>query len=127
MTNFRKIAVLMGGRSTEREVSLSSGRGVVKALREEGVDAHPLDPGDNPGQQLCEARPDVAFNALHGRFGEDGTVQGLLELMRIPYTHSGVLSSALAMHKERTKDVYRAAGLPVVKSIVVDRRAAAAR
>ncbi len=66
------------------------------------------------------------FNALHGRFGEDGTVQGLLELMRIPYTHSGVLSSALAMHKERTKDVYRAAGLPVVKSIVVDRREAAA-
>ena len=65
------------------------------------------------------------FNALHGRFGEDGTVQGLLELMRIPYTHSGVLSSALAMHKERTKDVYRAAGLPVVKSIVVDRREAA--
>ena len=66
------------------------------------------------------------FNALHGRFGEDGTVQGLLELMRIPYTHSGVLASALAMHKERTKDVYRAAGLPVVKSIVVDRREAAA-
>ena len=65
------------------------------------------------------------FNALHGRFGEDGTVQGLLELMRIPYTHSGVLSSALAMHKERTKDVYRAAGLPVVKSIVADRREAA--
>jgi D-alanine-D-alanine ligase len=126
MTNFRKIAVLMGGRSAEREVSLSSGRGVVAALREEGFDAHPLDPGDNPGQQLFEARPDAVFNALHGRFGEDGTVQGLLELMRIPYTHSGVLSSALAMHKERTKDVYRAAGLPVVKSIVVDRREAAA-
>ncbi|HKQ10333.1 MAG TPA: D-alanine--D-alanine ligase [Rhizomicrobium sp.] len=122
MTSFRKIAVLMGGRSAEREVSLSSGRGVVKALREEGFDASPLDPGDNPGQQLFEARPDAVFNALHGRFGEDGTVQGLLELMRIPYTHSGVLSSALAMHKERTKDVYRAAGLPVVKSIVADRR-----
>ena len=113
--SFRKIAVLMGGRSAEREVSLSSGRGVVKALREEGFDASPLDPGDNPGQQLFEAKPDAVFNALHGRFGEDGTVQGLLELMRIPYTHSGVLSSALAMHKERTKDVYRAAGLPVVK------------
>jgi D-alanine-D-alanine ligase len=122
---FHKIAVLMGGRSAEREVSLSSGRGVVKALREEGFDASPLDPGDNPGQQLFEARPDAVFNALHGRFGEDGTVQGLLELMRIPYTHSGVLSSALAMHKERTKDVYRAAGLPVVKSIVADRRAVA--
>jgi D-alanine-D-alanine ligase len=121
-SSFRKIAVLMGGRSAEREVSLSSGRGVVKALREEGFDAFPLDPGDNPGQQLFEAKPDAVFNALHGRFGEDGTVQGLLELMRIPYTHSGVLSSALAMHKERTKDVYRAAGLPVVKSIVADRR-----
>jgi len=125
MTQFRKIAVLTGGRSAEREVSLSSGRGVVKALREEGFDAFALDPGDNPGQQLFEARPDAAFNALHGRFGEDGTVQGLLELMRIPYTHSGVLSSALAMHKERTKDVYRAAGLPVVKSLVVDRHQAA--
>ena len=86
-----------------------------------------IDPGDNPGQQLFEAKPDAVFNALHGRFGEDGTMQGLLELMRIPYTHSGVLASALAMHKERTKDVYRAAGLPVVKSIVVDRREAAAR
>jgi D-alanine-D-alanine ligase len=125
MTRFRKIAVLMGGRSAEREVSLSSGRGVVAALREEGFDAHPLDPGDNPGQQLFEAKPDAVFNALHGRFGEDGTVQGLLELMRIPYTHSGVLSSAIAMHKERTKDIYRAAGLPVVKSIVADRREAA--
>jgi len=127
MTRFRKIAVLAGGRSAEREVSLSSGRGVVKALREEGFDAVALDPGDNPGQQLFEARPDAAFNALHGRFGEDGTVQGLLELMRIPYTHSGVLASALAMHKERTKDVYRAAGLPVVKSIVVDRHEVAGR
>jgi D-alanine-D-alanine ligase len=122
MTAFQKIAVLMGGRSAERDVSLSSGRGVVKALREEGFDAIELDPGDNPGDQLFHARPDAVFNALHGRFGEDGTVQGLLELMRLPYTHSGVLSSALAMHKERTKDVYRAAGLPVVKSIVADRR-----
>jgi D-alanine-D-alanine ligase len=122
---YRNIAVLMGGRSAEREVSLSSGRGVVKALREEGFEAVELDPGDNPGDQLFRVRPDAVFNALHGRFGEDGTVQGLLELMRLPYTHSGVLASALAMHKERTKDVYRAAGLPVVKSIVADRRAVA--
>src|ERR1700729_4044471 len=126
MSSYRKIAVLMGGRSAEREVSLSSGRGVVAALKEEGFDAVELDPGDNPGDQLYRARPDAVFNALHGRFGEDGTVQGLLELMRLPYTHSGVLSSALAMHKERTKDVYRAAGLPVVRSIVADRREAAA-
>ena len=125
MNSYRRIAVLMGGRSAERDVSLSSGRGVVKALREEGFDAVEVDPGDNPGDQLFRAKPDAVFNALHGRYGEDGTVQGLLELMQLPYTHSGVLSSALAMHKERTKDVYRAAGLPVVKSIVVDRLAAA--
>jgi D-alanine-D-alanine ligase len=124
--SFKRIAVLMGGRSAEREVSLSSGRGVMKALAEEGFEPVMVDPGDNPGDQLFQAKPDAVFNALHGRFGEDGTVQGLLELMRIPYTHSGVLASALAMHKERTKDVYRAAGLPVVKSIVVDRMAAAA-
>ena len=124
--SYRRIAVLMGGRSAEREVSLSSGRGVMKALAEEGFEPVMVDPGDNPGDQLFQAKPDAAFNALHGRFGEDGTVQGLLELMRIPYTHSGVLASALAMHKERTKDVYRAAGLPVVKSFVVDRMKAAA-
>jgi D-alanine-D-alanine ligase len=124
--SYRRIAVLMGGRSAEREVSLSSGRGVMKALAEEGFEPVMVDPGDNPGEQLFQARPDAVFNALHGRFGEDGTVQGLLELMRIPYTHSGVLASALAMHKERTKDVYRAAGLPVVKSIVADRRDVAA-
>jgi D-alanine-D-alanine ligase len=123
---YKRIAVLMGGRSAEREVSLSSGRGVMKALSDEGFEPVMVDPGDNPGDQLFQAKPDAAFNALHGRFGEDGTVQGLLELMRIPYTHSGVLSSALAMHKQRTKDVYRAAGLPVVKSFVVDRMAAAA-
>jgi D-alanine-D-alanine ligase len=126
MSAYKKIAVLMGGRSAEREVSLSSGRGVMKALAEEGFDPVMLDPGDNPGDQLFQAKPDAAFNALHGRFGEDGTMQGLLELMRIPYTHSGVLASSLAMHKERTKDVYRAAGLPVVKSFVVDRKKAAA-
>ena len=127
MSGFRRIAVLMGGRSAEREVSLSSGRGVMKALAEEGFEPVAIDPGDNPGDQLFRARPDAVFNALHGRFGEDGTVQGLLELMRLPYTHSGVLASALAMHKERAKDVYRAAGLPVVRSIVADRRMVAGR
>ena len=127
MTAFKRIAVLMGGRSAEREVSLSSGQGVMNALAEEGFEPLAIDPGDNPGGQLFQAKPDAVFNALHGRFGEDGTVQGLLELMRLPYTHSGVLASALAMHKERAKDVYRAAGLPVVKSIVADRRAVAGR
>jgi D-alanine-D-alanine ligase len=127
MTAFKRVAVLLGGRSAEREVSLSSGAGCAAALREEGFDVVEIDPGENPGAQLLEAKVDCAFNALHGRYGEDGCIQGVLELLRIPYTHSGVLSSALAMHKERTKDVYRAAGIPVVKSIVADRREAGAR
>ena len=127
MTAFKRIAVLMGGRSAEREVSFSSGRGVLKALKEEGFDAVEIDPADDLQSQLRAARPDAVFNALHGRFGEDGTVQGILEWMRLPYTHSGVLASALAMHKERTKDIYRAAGLPVVKSIVCDRKEAGVR
>ena len=122
MSSFRRVAVLMGGRSAEREVSLSSGAGCAKALREEGFDVVEIDPGDNPATQLIEAKIDCAFNALHGRFGEDGCIQGLLEWLRIPYTHSGVMASAVAMHKERTKDIYRAAGIPVVKSIVADRR-----
>jgi D-alanine-D-alanine ligase len=127
VTVYKRVAVLLGGRSAEREVSLSSGKGCADALRAEGFDVVEIDPGENLSQQLIDARPDAVFNALHGRFGEDGTVQGLLELLRIPYTHSGVLASALAMHKQRTKDVYRAAGLPVVNSIVVDRREAAAQ
>ena len=127
MTIYKRVAVLLGGRSAERPVSLSSGAGAAAALRAEGFDVVEIDPGENPAQQLLEAKPDCVFNALHGRFGEDGCIQGVLELLRIPYTHSGVLSSALAMHKQRTKDVYRAAGIPIVNSIVVDRREAAAR
>jgi len=128
MTDVKRVAVLLGGRSAEREVSLSSGRGCAKALRDEDFDVVEIDPKDGHLEALLlAARPDVVFNALHGRWGEDGCVQGLLELMRLPYTHSGVLASALAMHKQRTKDVYRAAGLPVVNSIVVDRREASAR
>ena len=122
----KKIAVLLGGRSSEREVSLTSGHGCAGALREEGFGVVEIDPAvSDLAAQLNAAKPDVVFNALHGRWGEDGCVQGLLELMAIPYTHSGVLSSALAMHKQRAKDVYQAAGLPIVKSIVVDRKAAA--
>lgn len=122
-----KVAVLLGGRSSEREISLISGAGCAGALREEGFDVVEIDPAAGDlSAALLAAKPDVVFNALHGRYGEDGCVQGLLELLRIPYTHSGVLASALAMHKQRTKDIYAAAGLPVVKSIVVDRKAAAA-
>jgi len=127
MTSYKRVAILLGGRSAEREVSLSSGKGCAAALRDEGFDVVEIDPGDNLADQLLDAKPDAVFNALHGRWGEDGSVQGLLELLRIPYSHSGILASALAMHKQRSKDVFRAAGLPVVNSIVVDRREAAAR
>jgi D-alanine-D-alanine ligase len=127
MTLYKRVAVLMGGMSAERDVSLSSGKGCAAALREEGFDVVEIDPGPNVGSQVADAKVDAVFNALHGRFGEDGTVQGVLELLRVPYTHSGVLASALAMHKQKTKDVYRAAGIPIVNSIVVDRREAAAR
>ena len=113
-----KVAVLMGGPSAEREVSLSTGRECAAALKGEGFEVVEVDAGPDLPARLTEIQPDVVFNALHGRWGEDGCVQGLLEWLKIPYTHSGVLSSALAMDKERTKQVYRAAGLPVVDSVL---------
>ncbi len=121
-----KVAVLLGGHSAEREVSLVSGRACADALKGEGFDVVEIDATDTLAIQLRDAKPDVVFNALHGRWGEDGCVQGLLELLRIPYTHSGVLASALAMHKQRAKDVFRAGGIPVVNSVVADRRTVAA-
>lgn len=128
MTEIKRVAVLLGGFSAEREVSLVTGRGCARALRDEGFEAIEIDPKEaDLAAQLNRVSPDTVFNALHGRWGEDGCVQGLLELMRLSYTHSGVLASALAMHKQRAKDVFRAAGLPVVKSIVVDRREAGAK
>lgn len=111
-----KVVVLMGGPSAEREVSLSSGRECAAALGEAGYDVVPLDAGPDVAARLSQINPDVVFNALHGRWGEDGCVQGMLEWLGLPYTHSGVLASALAMDKERTKDAYRAAGLPVATS-----------
>ncbi|WP_210527370.1 D-alanine--D-alanine ligase [Rubellimicrobium arenae] len=122
-----RVAVLMGGPSAEREVSLSSGRQCAAALRDAGYDAVEVDAGLDLARQLMELRPEVAFNALHGRWGEDGCVQGLLEWLRIPYTHSGVLASALAMDKQRAKDAFRAAGLPVVESRLAPRDEAASR
>ena len=116
-----EVAVLMGGPSAEREVSLVSGRECAKALREAGYQVTEVDCGPDLPARLAELKPDVCFNALHGRWGEDGCVQGLLEWLRIPYTHSGVLASALAMDKVRTKEVYRAAGLPVVDSVLATR------
>ena len=100
--DFGKVAVLLGGPSAEREISLLSGNAVLKALRERGVDAYPFDPAERSLFELAQEHFARAFIALHGRFGEDGTVQGALETMRIPYTGSGVMASALAMDKWRT-------------------------
>ncbi|KAA8609779.1 D-alanine--D-alanine ligase [Salipiger aestuarii] len=115
------MAVLLGGPSAEREVSLSSGQECAAALRGEGYQVTEVDAGPDLAQRLTALAPDVVFNALHGRWGEDGCVQGLLEWLRLPYTHSGVLASALAMDKERSKNAYRAAGLPVVDSLLADK------
>lgn len=109
--HFGKVAVLLGGRSAEREVSLQSGQAVLAALRHNGVVAHPFDPAEKPLSALLDEHFDRVHIALHGRFGEDGTVQGALELMGIPYTGSGVMASALAMDKWRTKLLWQAVGI----------------
>lgn len=124
MTAARKsIVVLLGGVSSEREVSLVSGAAAAKALAELGYDVRTLDVGDDVGAIVAglTPKPDVVFNTLHGRFGEDGCIQGLLELMRIPYTHSGVLASALAMDKPAAKRAVAAVGMRVPKGVVVTR------
>ena len=121
------VAVLMGGWSAEREISLRSGAAVAAALEGEGYRVTRLDVDRDIAARLREAKPDACFNALHGRFGEDGCIQGILEVMGLPYTHSGVLASALAMHKERAKDVMKAAGVPVAEARIVPRREALAR
>jgi D-alanine-D-alanine ligase len=120
------VALLMGGWSAEREVSLSSGRECANALEAEGFTVTRVDVDRNLGQQLLELKPDVCFNALHGRWGEDGCVQGLLEILDIPYTHSGVLASSLAMHKEQTKRVVQALGVPIAPARLVTPEAALA-
>jgi len=112
MSSFGKVAVLMGGPSSEREISLMSGRAVLAALQSRGVDAHAFDPAERPLAALALEGYKRVFIALHGRFGEDGTVQGALETMAIPYTGSGVMASALAMDKWRTKMLWLQAGLP---------------
>lgn len=114
----RTVAVVMGGPSAEREVSLSTGRACAAALRDHGYKVEEIDAGADLAARLVDLGPDVVFNALHGRWGEDGCVQGLLEWLRIPYTHSGVLASALALDKQRTKEVFRSVGLPVVNSVI---------
>lgn len=116
-----KVAVLMGGLSAEREVSLSTGHECAAALREGGFDVVEVIADRDLASDLQKIKPDVVFNALHGRWGEDGCVQGILEWLAIPYTHSGVLASALAMDKERTKAAYKAAGLPIADSVVASK------
>ncbi len=113
------VAVLMGGWSKEREVSLSTGRACTKALEEAGYRVTQIDVKPDISEVLSDLRPDVAFNALHGKWGEDGNVQGILETLNIAYTHSGVLASALAMDKQRSKAIFRDAGIPVAESEMV--------
>jgi D-alanine-D-alanine ligase len=118
--SFGKVAVLFGGKSAEREVSLKSGSAVLAALLRSGVDAHPFDPAVQNLQALVDDGFDRVFIALHGRFGEDGTVQGALELLGVPYTGSGVMASALGMDKWRSKLVWQAGGLPIPDYALLD-------
>ena len=120
MSEFGKVAVLMGGPSAEREISLLSGNAVLAALRSRGIDAHAFDPAQRSLYELLRDGFKRVFIALHGRFGEDGTVQGALEVLGIPYTGSGVMASALAMDKWRTKLVWIASGIPTPRYRIVD-------
>ena len=117
---FGKVAVLLGGRSAEREISLISGKAVLEALLRCGCDAHPFDPGERSLAEFIAEKFDRVFVMLHGRFGEDGTVQGTLQWLGVPYTGSGVLASALAMDKWRTKLLWQAAGIPTPASLLLE-------
>lgn len=122
---YNRIAVLKGGWSPEREVSLNSGAQAAKALREAGYEVFEIDAGRDLPARLAEMQPDAVFNALHGQWGEDGCVQGVLEIMGIPYTHSGVLASSLAMDKQRAKAVFEDSGIPSPPGKIVSRIEAA--
>ncbi len=124
MTQAKRVTVLMGGASAERDVSLRSGRAAAQALEQAGYDVIQVDVGRDPGElvrALVETSPEVVFNALHGRFGEDGCVQGVLNLLGVPYTHSGLLASAAAMDKAFARQIFESAGIPVAKGGVVRR------
>lgn len=121
----KRVAVLMGGWSNERPVSLKSGKECAGALGRAGYDVIEVDVDRDIAKVLTDLRPDVAFNALHGPFGESGIIQGLLEVLEIPYTHSGVLASALAMDKHQSKIMFKAAGIPVTDHLIVNRAEAA--
>lgn len=117
---FGKVGVLFGGRSAEREVSLMSGNGVLEALQSKGVDAHGFDPAERSLAELAAEKFDRVFIALHGRYGEDGTLQGVLEQLGIPYTGSGVMASAVGMDKVMTKRIWLSHGLPTPRFVVLD-------
>ena len=119
MAPISKVAVLYGGGSLERSVSLVSGHEVAKALSKQGYEVFKIDTKGNFLEQLINFSPDVAFNALHGKWGEDGTIQGFLEVLRIPYTHSGILASSIAMNKHLAKTVFKGRGLPVADHLVL--------
>ena len=121
---FGKVGVLFGGRSAEREVSLMSGKGVLQALRSKGVDAHPFDPAERSIAELANEKFDRVFIALHGRYGEDGTLQGVLEQLGVPYTGSGVMASAIGMDKVMTKRIWQNYGLPTPRFTVLDAKTA---
>jgi D-alanine-D-alanine ligase len=123
---FGKVGVLYGGRSAEREVSLMSGTGVLKALRDKGLDAHGFDPAERSLAELAAEKFDRVFIALHGRYGEDGTLQGALEQLGIPYTGSGVMASAIGMDKVMTKRIWLSHGLPTPRFVVLDSKTATA-
>ncbi|ARJ66988.1 D-alanine--D-alanine ligase [Magnetospirillum sp. ME-1] len=120
----KRVTVLMGGASAERDVSLRSGAAAAKALEQAGFEVALVDCGRNPAElvrAISETKPDVVFNALHGRFGEDGCVQGVLDLLGVPYTHSGLLASAAAMDKAFARALFQAAGIPVAEGKVISR------
>lgn len=120
VAKFGKVGVLFGGRSAEREVSLMSGTGVLNALRSQGIDAHAFDTGDRSLAELAAEKFDRVFIALHGRYGEDGSLQGALEQLGIPYTGSGVMASAIAMDKIMTKRIWQSQGLPTAQFKIID-------
>lgn len=117
----KRVAVLMGGWSQEREVSLSSGRECAAALRRSGYDVTEIDVERDIAARLVDLKPDVVFNGLHGKVGEDGNIQGILEVLQIPYTHSGVLASALAMDKHQSKIIFKSVGIPVTDHVIANR------
>lgn len=121
-SEFGKVGVLFGGRSAEREVSQMSGKGVLQALRSKGIDAHGFDPAERGIAELAAEKFDRVFIALHGRYGEDGTLQGVLEQLGVPYTGSGVMASSIGMDKVMTKRIWLSHGLPTPRFIVLDSR-----